>query len=80
MTQYVWNTPDEQLGGMKALDELYDRNKPIDLNETGYYPLDSWYEGDKAGAVRAEAWEYFPFETRPERRLKTSRFSRPCRP
>ena len=58
VTQYVWNTPDEQLGGMKALDELYDRNKPIDLNETGYYPLDSWYEGDKAGAVRAEAWEF----------------------
>lgn len=58
ITQYVWNTPDEQLGGMKALDDLYDRNKPIDLNETGYYPLDSWYEGDKAGAVRAEAWEF----------------------
>ena len=32
--------------------------KPIDLNETGYYPLSSWYEGDKAGDVRVEAWEF----------------------
>ena len=37
---------------------MYDRNKPIDLNETGYYPLASWYEGDKAGDVRVEAWEF----------------------
>lgn len=58
VTQYVWLTPDEQVGGLKALDELYDRNKPIDLNETGYYPLDSWYEGDKAGDVRVEGWEF----------------------
>ena len=58
VTQYMWLTPDEQVGGLKALDELYDRNKPIDLNETGYYPLDSWYEGDKAGDVRVEAWEF----------------------
>ncbi len=58
VTQYVWDTPDHQLGGMKGVDELYSRNKPIDLNETGYYPLDSWYEGDKAGAARVEAWEF----------------------
>jgi hypothetical protein len=58
VTQYIWETPDEQVGGMKALDQLYDRNKPIDLNETGYYPLDSWYDGDKAGDVRVEAWEF----------------------
>ena len=58
VTQYIWQTPDKQIGGMKALDELYDRNKPIDLNETGYYPLSSWYEGDKAGDVRVEAWEF----------------------
>lgn len=58
VTQYMWLTPDEQVGGLKALDELYERNKPIDLNETGYYPLDSWYEGDKAGDVRVEAWEF----------------------
>lgn len=58
VTQYVWLTPDEQVGGLMALDELYDRNKPIDLNETGYYPLDSWYEGDKAGDVRVEGWEF----------------------
>jgi hypothetical protein len=54
----VWLTPDEQVGGLKALDELYGRNKPIDLNETGYYPLDSWYEGDKSSDVRVEAWEF----------------------
>ena len=58
VTQYMWLTPDEQVGGLKALDELFDRNKPIDLNETGYYPLDSWYEGDKVGDVRVEAWEF----------------------
>ena len=58
VTQYMWLTPDEQVGGLKALDELYDRNKPIDLNETGYYPLDSWYQGDKAGDVRVEGWEF----------------------
>jgi hypothetical protein len=58
VTQYIWETPDEQIGGMQALDHVYYRNKPIDLNETGYYPLDSWYEGDKAGDVRVEAWEF----------------------
>ncbi len=58
MTQYIWQTPVEQIGGMKALDELYGRNKPIDLNETGYYRLSSWYEGDKPGDVRVEAWEF----------------------
>jgi len=58
VTQYIWLTPDEQVGGMKALDELYDRKKPIDLNETGYYPLSSWYDGDKAADVRVEAWEF----------------------
>ena len=58
VTQYMWLTPDEQVGGLKALDELYGRNKPIDLNETGYYPLDSWYQGDKAGDVRVEGWEF----------------------
>lgn len=58
ITQYIWETPDEQLGGMKGLDRLYGRNKPIELNETGYYPVPTWYEGDKAGAVRVEAWEF----------------------
>ncbi len=58
VTQYIWLTPDEQVGGMNALDHLYGRNKPIDLNETGYYPLSSWYEGDKAADVRVEAWEF----------------------
>ncbi len=58
VTQYVWETPDEQLGGMKGLDLLYERNRPIELNETGYYPVPMWYQGDQAGAVRVEAWEF----------------------
>ncbi len=58
VTQYIWETPDKQLGGLKALEKLYDRNKPIDLNETGYYPLSSWYNGDKAADVRVEGWEF----------------------
>ena len=58
VTQYMWETPDQQVGGLKALDQLYGRNKPIDLNETGYYPLASWYEGDKVGDVRVEGWEF----------------------
>lgn len=55
--QYVWMTSGGQLGGMKLLDSTYERNKPIELNETSYYPI--WYEeGDRVGAVRVEAWEF----------------------
>jgi hypothetical protein len=55
VTQYVWEAG-FQMGGMKALDYLYGRNKPIEFNETAYYPF--WYKGDKVGASRAEAWEF----------------------
>jgi len=41
---------------MEALDSEYAHNKPIEMNETGYYPI--WYEGDKIGASRVEAWEF----------------------
>ena len=55
--QYVWMVAGGQLGGMRLLDSVYDRNKPIELNETSYYPI--WYEeGDRVSAVRVEAWEF----------------------
>jgi hypothetical protein len=54
VTQYVWG--DDQLGGMQALDTEYAHGKPIELNETAYYPI--WYRGDPVAASRAEAWEF----------------------
>ena len=58
--QYLWGPePDDhggEMGGMRALDFKYDRNKPIELNETDWYP---WgYRGDKIAASRVEAWEF----------------------
>lgn len=54
--QYVWNTTGDQVGGMRLLDLKYDCNKPIEMNETSYYPV--WYKGDKVGDSRVEAWEF----------------------
>ena len=55
--QYVWMTSGGQFGGMRLLDSVYPVNKPIEENETAYYPI--WYEeGDQVGAVRVEAWEF----------------------
>jgi hypothetical protein len=55
--QYVWMASGGQLGGMRLLDSVYPVNKPIEENETAYYPI--WYEeGDRVGAVRVEAWEF----------------------
>lgn len=58
--QYVWGgEPNEQggdWGGMRALDYKYDLNKPIEMNETDYYPLG--YRGDKIADSRVEAWEF----------------------
>jgi hypothetical protein len=56
VTQYVWESSAEQMGGMKALDYEYGRGKPIEFNETDYFPL--WYKGDKVGDSRVEAWEF----------------------
>jgi hypothetical protein len=58
--QYLWGPePDAhggEMGGMRALDSKYDLNKPIELNETDWYP---WgYRGDKIAASRVEAWEF----------------------
>jgi hypothetical protein len=55
-TQYVYESSAEQMGGMKALDVKYGLNKPIELNETDYYP--AWYSGDKIADSRVEAWEF----------------------
>ena len=56
VAQYVWESMAEQMGGMKALDYEYDKNKAIEFNETDYFPL--WYKGDKVGDSRVEAWEF----------------------
>lgn len=51
--------PDEtggEMGGLRALDDKYSLNKPIELNETDWYPI--WYEGDKISAIRVESWEF----------------------
>ena len=54
--QYIWGDDQGEMGGMKGLDFKYKDNKPIELNETGYFPL--WYAGDKVGDSRVEAWEF----------------------
>jgi hypothetical protein len=54
--QYVWEGGSEQMGGMKGLDFEYHHNKPIEFNETAYYPV--WYKGDVVAASRVEAWEF----------------------
>ena len=60
VAQYIWGRdPGEsggEMGGMKGLDFRYDANKPIELNETDYYPLN--YRGDKIADARVEAWEF----------------------
>jgi len=54
--QYIGSTGGAQFGGMQLLDTNYGYEKPIELNETAYYPI--WYEGDRLGASRVEAWEF----------------------
>jgi hypothetical protein len=58
--QYLWGPEPGanggEMGGMRALDYKYNLNKPIELNETDWYP---WgYRGDKIAASRVEAWEF----------------------
>ncbi len=55
VAQYTWQAG-AQMGGIKALDYIYGANKAIDFNETDYYPI--WYQGDKIGDSRVEAWEF----------------------
>ena len=57
--QYVWG-PEQgaaQMGGMKGLDYEYGHNKPIEFNETPYYPF-QYHKGDAVAASRVEAWEF----------------------
>ncbi|RAP74706.1 hypothetical protein [Paenibacillus montanisoli] len=56
VTQYISDPMYGQIGGVEALDDKYGSNKPIELNETGFYPI--WYFDDRLGASRAEAWEF----------------------
>jgi hypothetical protein len=45
------------MGGMKGLDYEYHCNKPIEMNETPYYPF-QYVEGDPVLDSRVEAWEF----------------------
>lgn len=56
VSQYIGSTSGGQFGGMQLLDASYKLDKPIELNETAYYPI--WYEGDRLAASRVEAWEF----------------------
>jgi hypothetical protein len=55
-TQYVVTAYGDQEGGLKALTFEYGHGKPIELNETAYYPI--WYERDPVADSRVEAWEF----------------------
>jgi hypothetical protein len=57
--QYVWGgeADSEQMGGMKGLDDEYGCGKPIEMNETPYYPF-QYREGDPILDSRVEAWEF----------------------
>ena len=54
--QYTWQNVN-QVGALKLLDNEYDHNKMIELNETMVYPI--WYKaGDPIASSRVEAWEF----------------------
>lgn len=55
-TQYIYHNENRQIGGPEALDCLYIRNKPLELNETAFFPI--WYGKDRVDASRIEAWEF----------------------
>jgi hypothetical protein len=57
--QYVWGgeADSEQMGGMKGLEYEYHYNKPMEMNETPYYPF-QYGEGDPVLDSRVEAWEF----------------------
>jgi hypothetical protein len=60
VAQYIWGrepgASGGEMGGMRGLDYKYNDNKPIEMNETDYYPLN--YRGDKIADSRVEAWEF----------------------
>jgi hypothetical protein len=55
--QYAWEGGMEQMGGIKGLEYEYGHNKPIEMNETPYYPF-QYRIGDAVAASRVEAWEF----------------------
>jgi len=57
--QYVWGSERQnaEMGGIKGLDYEYGHNKPIEFNETAYYPF-QYRRGDPLLASRVEAWEF----------------------
>ncbi len=54
--QYIWLESAKQIGGMQLLETDYDHRKPIELNESAFYPI--WYTEDREAASRVEAWEF----------------------
>ena len=60
ITQYLYNTGDQEMGGLKGLDFEYQHNKPIEENETEWFGVDNGpsYKGDPIAASRVEAWEF----------------------
>jgi len=54
--QYDYWALGEQLGGLNGIRYKYQLDKPVELNETYYYPL--WYKGDSIADSRVEAWEF----------------------
>lgn len=58
VSQYI-STGGRQLGGVLALDCVYDSNKPIEMNETvSALSVPDYYERDIVAASRLEAWEF----------------------
>jgi hypothetical protein len=55
VTQYLWRTNSEEMGGLQGLDREYWHNKPIEQNETNCYPM---YEGNAVADSRVESWEF----------------------
>ena len=55
IAQYPWRTGSEEMGGLQGLDREYWHNKPIEQNETLYYPM---YVSDAVADSRVEAWEF----------------------
>ena len=55
--EYVWEGNDGEMGGIEGLDYQYGYNKPIEMNETPYYPF-QYRTGDAVAASRVEAWEF----------------------
>jgi hypothetical protein len=56
VTQYIQHNQYRQVGGVEALDTEYGHGKPIEMNESAWYPI--WYEEHKVEASRVEAWEF----------------------